>query len=112
MVSAFHSEHERIYSHAHRTAEVEFVDLRIRVRGAMATPKPSTPEAAIAGDPVKGVRTLRVQGQSYPEARIYERSRLSADDRVEGPAVIEQPDATIVVPQPMWRAWAPMAQFS
>ncbi len=41
---------------------------------------------------------MRFQGEIFPEARIYERSRLTQSDEVPGPAVIEQADATVVVP--------------
>ncbi|MBP1848107.1 N-methylhydantoinase A [Rhizobium petrolearium] len=98
MHDAFHKEHERIYSHADRTAAVEFVDLRMRVRGAMSVPEPASPTMSDGGDPVKGVRPMRFQGQFFPQVSIYDRARLSLNDAVPGPAVIEQPEATIVVP--------------
>jgi N-methylhydantoinase A len=98
MWDAFHVEHERLYSHADRAAPVEFVNLRIRARGAMSVPEPISPEQSRVGDPVKGVRAMRFQDQLFPNARVYERARLSLDEVVPGPAVIEQPDATIVVP--------------
>jgi N-methylhydantoinase A len=34
----------------------------------------------------------------FDDARIYDRARLTEADVVEGPAVIEQSNATIVVP--------------
>jgi N-methylhydantoinase A len=98
MHDAFHTEHERIYSYADRTAPVEFVDLRMRVRGAMSIPEPASPEASSGGDAFKGVRPMRFQGQVFPDVRVYERARLTIDETMQGPAVIEQPDATIVVP--------------
>lgn len=98
MYDVFHKEHERIYSHADRSAPVEFVDLRMRVRGAMSIPEPTTPSSPSGGDGLKGIRSMRFQGKVFPEARVYERSRLSLDEVVQGPAVIEQDDATIVVP--------------
>lgn len=98
MRDAFHVEHERIYSHADRTAAVEFVDLRIRVRGALSIPEPALPETSGTGDALKGVRSMRFQGQIFPDVRVYERARLTPAETVQGPAVIEQPDATIVVP--------------
>lgn len=98
MWDAFHAEHERIYCHADRNAPVEFVDLRLRVRGAMRIPEPSSPKLTIKQEPLKGVRSMRFQGKTYPRARVYDRTRLGLSDVVEGPAVLEQPDATIVVP--------------
>lgn len=94
----FHREHERIYSHADRSAPVEITDLRVRVRGALATPEPSAPEASAEGEALKGRRTMRFQGTVFDDARIYDRARLTEADVVDGPAVIEQSNATIVVP--------------
>ncbi|WP_159592436.1 hydantoinase/oxoprolinase family protein [Chelativorans xinjiangense] len=98
MHDAFHQEHERIYSHADRSAPVEFVDLRLRVRGAMSIPEPASARTAASGGAGKGARPMRFQGRSFPEAPVYQRSRLSPDQTLQGPAVIEQSDATIVVP--------------
>jgi N-methylhydantoinase A len=41
---------------------------------------------------------MRFQGEIFPEAPVFERSRLTHSDEVPGPAVIEQFDATLVVP--------------
>jgi N-methylhydantoinase A len=98
MHDAFHNEHERIYSHADRNAPVEFVDLRMRVRGAMSIPEPATLQTGSDGGAQNGVRSMRFQGRSYPDVPIYDRSRLSLNETVSGPAVIEQPEATLVVP--------------
>ncbi|MGK9052636.1 hydantoinase/oxoprolinase family protein [Neorhizobium petrolearium] len=98
MHDAFHKEHERIYSHADPASPVEFVDLRMRVRGAMSIPEPASSKSVAAGEPVKGVRPMRFQGRVYPEVRVYDRANLGLNEPVHGPAVIEQPEATIVVP--------------
>lgn len=98
MWDAFHAEHERIYSHSDRAVSVEFVDLRVRVRGALSRPELLQPEAAAAGNALKGTRTMRFQGQVFPDVKVYDRARLSPTQPVQGPAVIEQPEATIVVP--------------
>lgn len=98
MNDAFHKEHERIYSHCDSAATVEFVNLRVRVRGAMAVPEPSTPEAPSTGDALKDVRLMRIQGRTARDAHVYDRALLGANQAVHGPAVIEQADATIVVP--------------
>nr|NTA44619.1 hydantoinase/oxoprolinase family protein [Agrobacterium tumefaciens] len=98
MHAAFHQEHERIYSHADKAAPVEFVDLRMRVRGSMSIPQPSTPETSGAGDALKGVRSMRFQNKLIPEVRVFDRASLTPNDAIQGPAVIEQRDATIVVP--------------
>jgi N-methylhydantoinase A len=98
MHAIFHKEHERIYNHCDPEAPVEFVDLRVRIRGAMSIPEPAAPSSSTVGDAFKGSRSMRFQGEIFPEARVFERSRLTHSDEVPGPAVIEQSDATLVVP--------------
>lgn len=98
MVDAFHAEHERIYSHADRSGAVEFVDLRVRVRGALPIPEPFSPDVMVSGAALKGVRSMRFQGRFVSDVQVYDRARLTPDHAVQGPAVIEQADATIVVP--------------
>ncbi|NSY46751.1 hydantoinase/oxoprolinase family protein [Agrobacterium tumefaciens] len=98
MHAAFHQEHERIYSHADKAAPVEFVDLRMRVRGSMSIPQPSTPETSGAGGALKTVRSMRFHNKLIPEVRVFDRASLTPNDAIQGPAVIEQRDATIVVP--------------
>lgn len=98
MYDVFHHEHERIYSHCDRSSPVEFVDLRMRVRGAMTIPEPTSGETSVAGEVVKTTRSMRFQGEVYPAVKVYERACIPQGEVVPGPAVIEQPDATIVVP--------------
>lgn len=98
MYAAFHDEHARIYSHADRKAAVEFVDLRMRVRGAMTIPEPASGETSAAGEVLRGQRSMRFQGEVHANVKVYERACLGTGEFIQGPAVIEQPDATIVVP--------------
>jgi N-methylhydantoinase A len=98
MYEAFHAEHERIYSHCDRSSPVEFVDLRMRVRGAMTIPEPDSGETVREGRSLTGQRSMRFGGKLFPDVSIYDRVFLAEGKAIQGPAVIEQPDATIVVP--------------
>lgn len=98
MHEAFHKEYERIYSHADSCAAVEFVDLRMRVRGTLSIPEPSSPRTSTGGNALKTMRPMRFQGEVFPEVCVYDRGRLGLNEEVRGPAVIEQPEATIIVP--------------
>lgn len=98
MREVFHAEHQRIYSHADRDAAVEFVDLRLRARGAMSTPEPATPTNKSDSDALMGMRSMRFQGKVFHKAHVYDRGCLLPNEVVQGPAVIEQSDATVVVP--------------
>jgi hypothetical protein len=50
----------------------------------------------------KGERTVYFDGAIGIEATLYERDTLDVGTRIAGPAIIEQFDATTVIP-PLWR---------
>jgi N-methylhydantoinase A len=96
LLEAFHRSHERIFGHADPRAPVEVVNLRIQLRGT----RPRVPIAEVcpgAGAPPTGARRLWLDGRSV-EARVYERASLGHGDRLVGPAIVEQPDTTVLVP--------------
>ena len=99
---AFHRAHEAEYGHRF-DAEIEIVNIRVVGIGRIAELEPTTAESG-GGDP-SDAKTLErevvfdVDGR--PERRatpFYDRARLRAGDRIEGPAIIEQYDSTTVVP--------------
>ncbi len=60
------------------------------------------PATAPAEEARKGTRQARFSGESGPaETPIWQRDGLRPDDALNGPAIIEQIDATTVVP-PGW----------
>jgi N-methylhydantoinase A len=100
MALAFHREHERLYSHCDEDASPEFVHLRVRVKGRMpmpAAPETTATEASGAVVP-KTRRDIHFGGQAYPASPIYDRAAMMLGVSVDGPCVIEQRDATILVP--------------
>ncbi len=95
--AAFHDLHERLYGHADRTAEVEVIDLRARITGV--TPKPALPRVrAGAGSPTPVARRPIHYRRQRHEAAVYRRDELLGGQRLEGPAIVEQPDTTVLVP--------------
>ncbi len=112
MHAAFHEEHERIYSHADKAAPVEFVDLRMRVRGSMSIPRPTTPETSGVGDALKAVRSMRFHNKLIPEVRVFDRGSLTPTMRSRG-----RPSSSSVMRRSSFRrsslrASEPMAQSS
>ena len=61
----------------------------------------AAPSPRAVADAVKGRRDIWIDGRTVA-ATIYERDRLDIGAAVAGPAVVEQFDATTVVP-PGWR---------
>jgi N-methylhydantoinase A/oxoprolinase/acetone carboxylase beta subunit len=78
-----------------------------RVRARVAAPKyeqryeaaPAKPRAI--ADAVKGKRDIYFDGESAVASTVYERDGLDVGVTIAGPAVVEQFDATTVVP-PGW----------
>jgi N-methylhydantoinase A len=100
----FDDRHAQIHGHAAKERPVEVVSYRLRVR--VAVPKyeprvaatPPAPQPAAAA--VKGQRTISLNGTTI-EATLYERARLDIGATVEGAAIVEQFDATTLIP-PAW----------
>jgi N-methylhydantoinase A len=100
LAGVFHTEHERLYAHADPTADVEYVDLRVRIHGALVTPER---EFVVATQtPIdsaqKGQRSLRFGGKIFDDAPIYDRALLGPGHHIAGPAIIDQDDTTILIP--------------
>jgi N-methylhydantoinase A len=87
----FEAEHERAYGYRDDDAEVELVT--VRVTGAVAGPEI---EAGEAPDAERGIRET-----VFGETAVWR----GVPERVEGPAIVELPESTLVVP-PGWRGEA------
>ena len=102
----FDERHAQIHGHAAKERPVEVVSYRLRVRVTVPKYQPQ-PEAASStprttADAVKGTRKVHFGGKNATEAAIYERDCLDVAAIVTGPAIVEQFDATTVIP-PGWR---------
>jgi N-methylhydantoinase A len=101
----FDERHAQIHGHAAKERPVEVVSYRLRVR--VAVPKyeprvaaaPPSPRPAAA---VKGQRTISLNG-TMTQATLYERARLDIGATITGAAIVEQFDATTLIP-PAWSA--------
>jgi len=98
VVERFHDRHQAVHGHAARGAAVEAESYRLRA----VVPVPRiAPDAAGtgggAGAPAARRRIVTAAGDAA-EAAIWRRADIRADDIIAGPAIIEQPDATTVVP--------------
>jgi N-methylhydantoinase A len=96
----FHSEHTRLYGHADPTADINIVELRVRIRGELPTLDSSIQESSetTAAPEPRTRRTIRVGGKDHPDAGIYDWESLRAGQTIMGPALIERPETTVLVP--------------
>jgi N-methylhydantoinase A len=96
--AAFEAEHERRYGHRDPEAEVELVTIRV----ALSRPGPQLePRAASGRELVRSRRPARFGGE-WLEADVL-RGEPPEGSHSEGPAILELPEATLVVP-PGWSA--------
>jgi N-methylhydantoinase A len=102
LVEAFHLEHERLYGFRDEQAPVDVSTIRLAIVGHLVTAA-SAPRFAGSGKPEPhSVRKVFLRG-GWHDAQIFTRDSLGAGDVLNGPAVIEQQDTTILV-LPGWQA--------
>jgi N-methylhydantoinase A len=76
---------------------VEMVNLRVRASGHLQDESALRPAAVQDGDgEPSGERAIEINGRCQ-RAAVYERARLAPRQRLSGPAVVEQADATVVI---------------
>jgi N-methylhydantoinase A len=101
----FDERHAQIHGHAAKERPVEIVSYRLRVRVAVPKYEPralaAAPSQRAVAEAVKGHRLASFNGAML-DAALYERDRLDIGATAAGPAIVEQFDATTVIP-PGWR---------
>jgi N-methylhydantoinase A len=99
LLSTFHGEHRRLYSYDLPAAPVELVNLRVTAVGAL--PRRETRPAATGGgrlaDAQTGERRVYFRGAGFVSTPCYAREGLSPGMAFDGPAIVEQADATPLV---------------
>ncbi len=98
----FHEAHDRLYGYALPDTPLELVNVRAVATGL--TPKPPLPE--LPPGPAPAPRARRpiwiAEDGGFAESPVYAGETLGAGARLAGPAVVELPTTTLVVP-PGWR---------
>ncbi len=99
----FHDQHEREYTRRFDDVDIELPNIRVRGIGLM--PELTVPEVekgdgdASAALHHEAEAWFRVDGDLVRlPTRYYDRSKLKAGDRIEGPGIINQYDTTTVLP--------------
>ena len=96
-LAAFHRRHERLYTFAQEDTPVEIVTLRVDAVGIFPPPHlPALPDGGRAQAAVVARQALALPG-GPAEAPVYDRARLGAGDRIAGPAILTQLDATTLL---------------
>ena len=103
LVDAFDETYARVYADAARSPELGFSVTGAIMRGVVTTTKPVLPEEPEAGpvppeDARLGPRRFYRSGR-WEDATIWRMEDLKAGNRIEGPAIIESPATTFVLPR-------------
>jgi N-methylhydantoinase A len=102
IIAAFHRAHQKRYGYSDRARLCEIVNVRARFTGR--TPKPGLPKLKAGGSDPKEAVVSRINmmfaGRQL-DAVVYDRSKLSAGNRLSGPAIVTEYSATTFVP-PRW----------
>jgi N-methylhydantoinase A len=103
-VDRFHARHKNLYGHSNPGAPVELVNLRtVHVHRAdlqaARDPGPIADPALSASDPspIAHREAYFEEPGAYVRTPIYERRSMAAGVTIKGPAIIEQPDTTVVI---------------
>ncbi len=100
IVEAFHAAHERVYGYARRSQTVEFINFRATHTYPLPPPVLRAPASATGSlsDAQVGERRAYFAPTGFATTAVFARARLPAGARLNGPAIVEQPDTTTVIP--------------
>ncbi|QKD19626.1 hydantoinase/oxoprolinase family protein [Mesorhizobium sp. NZP2077] len=92
----FHVAHERSYGFSMPGEVVELVSVKLKARQKIETARPTDLPERQFGRPI-GVRKVVFDQIEPVDAAIYERADLAKGQRIPGPAIIDQQDATTLI---------------
>ena len=96
----FHRSHEQAYGHSSPGEPVEIVNLRLIALGSIPKPRPPRIAQSTNGQGAvhKANRPVCFEPDTgYVPVPVYDRYRLTAQTVLEGPAIIEEFDSTVVL---------------
>jgi N-methylhydantoinase A len=97
---SFNTEYLRFYNRLNEGMEIEFIDWRVLVSGrepSLNIGGESSPSGQMDG-PLKGHREVYFsECNGYVRAAIYDRYGLQMGNIIEGPAVVEEKESTLVI---------------
>jgi N-methylhydantoinase A len=96
---AFDAAYERQYGHSSPEGRMEVANLRVAAIGRLR--RPPTPEPAFVPRQAARTRAVYFDGRRI-ETAIIERQQIPPGEVISGPAIIEEPTATTLLP-PDWR---------
>jgi N-methylhydantoinase A len=96
-IAGFHARHVELYTFDQPEVPVEIVTLRVSAAGALSMPK--FPDVGLGADPAQCI--LGHSSVEFPtgpvSTAIYSRERLGTAAVIQGPAIFQQMDTTILI---------------
>jgi N-methylhydantoinase A len=103
IAKGFHAVHAQTYGHDNRAEPVQFVSLRLAAIGLIPPLTIRQQPAAAGTKSAKPARKIWFRATGPVAAEVHDRARIPAGAMVDGPAVIESLESTILIP-PGWQA--------
>jgi N-methylhydantoinase A len=101
MRAAFESEYTKRYGHSSQNVPIDLVNLRVAVTGVADKPVMKDLQADKSAL-VPETREVNFDGKNFVPCAIWQRDKLGADVRINGPAIIEEGASTTVVGPHDW----------
>lgn len=102
LAERFHAEHRRVFGYSMPNVPAQATNIRVTAVGHL--PKVGwerTPDPRLAGP--QGEREIWFEGDAAVPTAVWRAEGLSMDEVIEGPAVVEFPGSTFIMPRG-WRA--------
>lgn len=100
IVNNFHSLHQQIYSYSEPGEVVEFINLRVRVKGKnppLSMQRKRGSRLLIKRE-WKTKRDVYFESIAWQSVPVYEREELDVGNRVPGPCIVEETISTALIP--------------
>ena len=97
----FHARHKTLFGHSSPDGAVEFITLSVTAIGPLEKEEMYAIEEGSenASHALKGIRQVFFEDfEGYGDCQTYDRYALKAYNIIQGPAIVEQMDTTIVIP--------------
>ncbi|MDR7515472.1 MAG: hydantoinase/oxoprolinase family protein [Armatimonadota bacterium] len=98
LAGRFHDAYERRYGHRNVGEGIEFVALRVTAVGVLPAPPPPRRGKILTGPADPGAARWTVFAGERLLTRVYRRDALLPGQTLTGPAIVEEPSCTTVIP--------------
>lgn len=96
-IAAFHIEHERLYTFSQPDTPVELVQLRVQAIGSLVKPALPLASGSAPASRAKVGEQKVWTNDGWTRSLVYERDELCLGATIDGPAIIQQLDATTYI---------------